>query len=41
MNITDEIKQSFKYGSMLTKIIYINLAVFVIVRLVEVFLYVV
>jgi rhomboid family protein len=37
MNITDEIKQSFKYGSMLTKIIYINLAVFVIVRLVEVF----
>jgi len=36
MNITEEIKQSFKYGSMLTKIIYINLAVFVIVRLLEV-----
>jgi rhomboid family protein len=37
MNIVDEIKQSFKHGSMLTKLIYINLAVFVVVRLLEVF----
>ena len=37
MAIIDEIKSSFKSGSILTRLIYINLAVFVIVNLVEVF----
>ena len=36
MAIIDEIKASFKTGSSLVKLIYINLAVFVIVNLVEV-----
>ena len=36
MAIIDEIKASFKSGSSLIKLIYINLAVFVIVNLVEV-----
>ena len=31
-NIMDEIKDSFKQGSMLTKLIYINLGVFIVVR---------
>ena len=37
MSIIDEIKASFKSGSTLARLIYINLAVFVIVNLVEVF----
>ncbi|MCK4661901.1 MAG: rhomboid family intramembrane serine protease [Bacteroidales bacterium] len=37
MNIFDEIKESFKTGSALTKLIYINLAVFLIIRIVGVF----
>lgn len=37
MSIIDEIKSSFKTGSTLTRLIYINLAVFVVVNLVEVF----
>jgi membrane associated rhomboid family serine protease len=37
MAIIDEIKASFKSGSTLTRLIYINLAVFVLVNLVEVF----
>jgi len=39
MAIIDEIKASFKKGSTLTRLIYINLAVFIIVNLVEVFYY--
>ena len=38
MSIADEIKQSFKSGSSLTKLIYINLSIFLIVRLFDVFL---
>lgn len=37
MSIADEIKQSFKSGSTLTKLIYINLAVFLVVKLIGVF----
>ncbi|OFX88348.1 MAG: rhomboid family intramembrane serine protease [Bacteroidetes bacterium GWF2_33_16] len=37
MSIADEIKQSFKSGSTLTKLIYINLAVFLTVKLIAVF----
>ncbi len=37
MRLTDEIKSSFRSGSLLTKLIYINIAVFVIVRLAQVF----
>jgi membrane associated rhomboid family serine protease len=37
MNIADEIKQSFNSGSTLTKLIYINLAVFLVVKLISVF----
>jgi membrane associated rhomboid family serine protease len=37
MSIIDEIKTSFKTGSTLTRLIYINLAVFIAVNLVEVF----
>lgn len=33
MNIIDEIKASFKTGSVLTKLIYVNLAVFVLLQL--------
>ena len=39
MAIIDEIKASFKKGSTLTRLIYINLVVFVLVNLVEVFYY--
>ncbi|MBI5219255.1 MAG: rhomboid family intramembrane serine protease [Bacteroidia bacterium] len=35
MGITDEIKKSFKEGSVLTKIIYINIAVFILVNIVK------
>ena len=37
MNIADEIRESFKKGSALTKLIYINLGVFVAVKLIFVF----
>lgn len=36
MNIADEIKKSFKSGSALTKLIYINLAVFLAVKIIGV-----
>lgn len=39
MSIVDEIKQSFKSGSSLTKLIYINLSVFLIVKLIAVFFF--
>lgn len=38
MAITDEIKLSYKHGSYLTKLIYINIAVWIVVRLTAVFL---
>lgn len=38
MSIIDEIKGSFKSGSALTKLIYINLAVFLAVRIIDVIL---
>jgi len=38
MAITDEIKLSYQHGSYLTKLIYINIAVWIIVRLTAVFL---
>jgi len=38
MGITDEIKLSYQHGSYLTKLIYINIAVWVAVRLAAVFL---
>ncbi|HWS01302.1 MAG TPA: rhomboid family intramembrane serine protease, partial [Prolixibacteraceae bacterium] len=38
MGITDEIKLSYKHGSYLTKLIYINIAVWIAVRLAAVFL---
>ncbi len=37
MGIADEIKESFKKGSVLTRLIYVNLAVFLFVRIVNVF----
>ena len=37
MNIADEIKESFKKGSVLTRLIYVNLGVFLLVRIVNVF----
>jgi membrane associated rhomboid family serine protease len=37
MSIADEIKRTFKIGSNLTRLIYINLAVFIIVNIVEIF----
>ena len=37
MSIVDEIKRTFKIGSNLTRLIYINLAIFIIVNLVEIF----
>lgn len=37
MNVFDEIKESFRKGSVLTRLIYINLAVFLIVGIVKVF----
>lgn len=37
MNFLDEIKESFKEGSALTRLIYINLAVFLLIRLANVF----
>ena len=37
MNLLDEIKESFKEGSALTRLIYINLGIFLLVRIVNVF----
>ena len=37
MNIWDEIKESFKEGSALTRLIYINLGIFLLVRIANVF----
>ncbi|HEY3369386.1 MAG TPA: rhomboid family intramembrane serine protease [Prolixibacteraceae bacterium] len=37
MNIWDEIKESFHEGSAVTRLIYINLAVFLLIRIVNVF----
>lgn len=39
MSIAREIKDSFKFGSNLTKIIYINLAVFIIFNLIKLFFF--
>lgn len=39
MSIADEIKASFKKGSSLTKLIYINLGVFLVVKILLVFLF--
>lgn len=39
MNFADEIKHSFKTGSALTKLIYINLAVFLIIKIIFVFVF--
>lgn len=39
MDIVEEIKQTFKEGSVLTRLIYINLGVFVLVKLVTVLFY--
>ena len=36
MSITDELKESFRKGSVLTRLIYINIGVFVLVRLINV-----
>ncbi|WP_372774860.1 rhomboid family intramembrane serine protease [Mangrovibacterium sp.] len=36
MSITDEIKESFKKGSVLTRLIYINIGVFLLIRLINV-----
>lgn len=40
MSIAEEIKDSFRFGSNLTKIIYINLAVFLIYNLIRVFFFI-
>jgi len=37
MNLWDEIKESFREGSALTRLIYINLGVFLLIRIVNVF----
>ncbi len=37
MNLLDEIKESFRRGSALTRLIYINLGVFVVIRVINVF----
>ena len=39
MNVVDEIKESFKQGSVLTRLIYVNLAVFLLVRIIQLFFY--
>lgn len=39
MNIIDELKDSFRQGSILTKFIYLNIGVFVAVKIVQIFLY--
>ncbi len=39
MNIIDEIKESFREGSVLTRLIYINIGVFLLVRIINVFFF--
>lgn len=39
MDIAKEIKESFKSGSYLTKIIYVNIAIFVVVNIIDVIFY--
>lgn len=39
MEIWDDIKQTFKEGSALTRLIYINLGVFIVIKLVGVLFY--
>ncbi|NQU87403.1 MAG: rhomboid family intramembrane serine protease [Mariniphaga sp.] len=39
MNLADEIKKSFKQGSVLTRLIYINLGVFLFVRIIQLFFF--
>jgi membrane associated rhomboid family serine protease len=39
MNIIDELKDSFRQGSILTKFIYLNIGVFVAVKILQIFLY--
>jgi membrane associated rhomboid family serine protease len=39
MNIWEELKSTFKHGSVLTRLIYVNLAVFLAVRILHVFLF--
>ena len=39
MNLIEEIKASFKKGSSLTKLIYINLGVFMLIKILQVFLF--
>jgi len=39
MNVWEEIKNTFKHGSVLTRLIYANLAIFIIIRILYVFLY--
>lgn len=39
MNIIDELKDSFRQGSILTKFIYLNIGVFLAVKIVQIFLY--
>jgi membrane associated rhomboid family serine protease len=39
MNLLDEIKESFREGSALTRLIYINLGIFLLVRIVNVFFF--
>ncbi len=39
MSIVDEIKESFRKGSVLTRLIYVNLAVFLFIRIINVFFF--
>jgi membrane associated rhomboid family serine protease len=39
MNIWEEIKDTFKHGSVLTRLIYVNLAVFLVLKILFVILY--
>lgn len=39
MNLFDEIKSSFKEGSVLTRLIYLNLGIFLLVRIAQVFFF--
>ncbi|MGV8091780.1 MAG: rhomboid family intramembrane serine protease [Mangrovibacterium sp.] len=39
MSIVDEIKESFKRGSVLTRLIYINIGVFLVIRIIHVFFF--
>lgn len=39
MNVWNEIKMTFKHGSIITQLIYVNLAVFLVIRVIYVFFY--